>query len=126
MREKKWTDCPSCGSIKSMKYKRKAIESYNIKNYGKLKISGLDGYFCRKCMDGVFTKNSQKIINSKIAEFKASIDAKKVVAADLISVSDMAKKLNKTKQAIHKMMNEGRLKYVYAAGLKLPVKNQKN
>ena len=125
MKDKKWVDCPSCGEINSMVFKSDVSENYMVKDYGTLKITNLDGYFCKNCKDGIFTRKSQNLINSAIAEFKAKKDAEVTVAADLISVDEMAKKLKLTRQSIHKMMNIGKIRYVFVGDIRLPLKNQK-
>ena len=51
MKDKKWVDCPSCGSTNSMVFKSKVTENYNLKDYGLVKIADLEGYFCKVCKD---------------------------------------------------------------------------
>ena len=51
----------------------------------------------------------------------AQHDARRVVAAELASVQEAAKVMHVTVQGIHKMMNEGRLRYVVAGGSRLPI-----
>jgi hypothetical protein len=125
MKDKKWIDCPSCGEVNSMVFKSDVSENYFVKGYGTIKINNLEGYFCKSCKDGIFTRKSQNHINSAIAEFKAKKDAEVTVAADLISVDEMAKKLKLTRQSIHKMMNIGKIRYVFVGDIRLPLKNQK-
>ncbi|EKO51669.1 hypothetical protein LEP1GSC132_0304 [Leptospira kirschneri str. 200803703] len=124
MKDKKWIDCPSCGAEESMVFKSDVTENYSIKDYGSIKITRLDGYFCKVCKDGIFTRRSQNHINSVIAEFKAKKDAEVTVAADLISVDQMAKRLKLSRQSIHKMMNDGKIRYVFVGDIRLPLKKQ--
>lgn len=49
-------------------------------------------------------------------------DATRVVAAELASVREAAKVMHMTVQGIHKMMDEGRLRYVVAGGSRLPIR----
>ena len=124
MKEKKWVDCPSCGSKDSMALKTNITENYHVKDYGNLKITGLDGYFCKVCKDGIYSIKSQNLIHALVAEFKARKDANSVVAAELVSVDQMAKRLKITRQSIHKMMNKGKIKYVFVGDIRLHLKNQ--
>jgi YgiT-type zinc finger domain-containing protein len=125
MKDKKWIDCPSCGEKNSMIFKSDHTETYSVKSYGNIKIPNLEGFFCKSCKDGIFTKKSQNIINAAVAELKAKKDADVTVASDLISVDEMAKKLKLTRQSIHKMMNIGKIRYVFVGDIRLPLKNQK-
>ncbi|TGM14201.1 YgiT-type zinc finger protein [Leptospira selangorensis] len=125
MKDKKWIDCPVCGETNSMVFKTDVSEIFNIKDYGNLKITNLEGYYCKNCKDGILTRKSQNHINATIAEFKAKKDAEVTVAADLISVDEMAKKLKLSRQSIHKMMNIGKIRYVFVGDIRLPLKNQK-
>jgi predicted site-specific integrase-resolvase len=49
-------------------------------------------------------------------------DAKRTVASDLATVKDAAEFLGVTPQAVHKMMTDGRLRYVETPGLRLPIR----
>ncbi len=125
MKDKKWIDCPVCGETNSMVFKPDVSEIFNIKDYGNLKINNIEGTYCKNYKDGILTRKSQNHINATIAEFKAKKDAEVTVAADLISVDEMAKKLKLSRQSIHKMMNIGKIRYVFVGGIRLPLKNQK-
>lgn len=124
MKEKKWVDCPSCGSKNSMVLKSNLTENYHVKDYGSVKITGLAGHFCKVCKDGFYNIKSQNHINSTVAAFKARQDSNSVVAAELVSVDEMAKRLKRTRQSIHKMMNNGKIKYVFVGDIRLPLKKQ--
>lgn len=123
MREKKWVDCPICGGKGTMKVQRGLSERFELAGYPKPeKLSGLDGQFCSKCGDGFWSKASERKIAQHLAKHKAEFDSKRVVAADLASVQETAKKLRVTAQGVHKMMETGRLRSVFVAGKRLPVR----
>jgi excisionase family DNA binding protein len=124
MKEKVWKDCPSCGSKDSMKFKKDLKEKLKYLDYGNLLVEKLEGYECSKCKDVVFMKKSQSIINSKIAELKAKVDSDRIVASKLASVDEIAKRLKVSRQAVHKMMNNGRIRYVFVGDIRLPLKDQ--
>ena len=122
MREKKWTDCPACGTKKSMQRKKSQGERFNPSGYPPLDISGLDGQFCETCGEGFWSLKSERLIARLLAEHMAQHDATRVVAAELVSVQEAAKVMDVTVQGIHKMMKEGRLRYVVAGGSRLPIR----
>jgi YgiT-type zinc finger domain-containing protein len=120
---KKWKDCPSCGAKNSMKNKTNISETYTSSGYKPITIHSLDGYFCSVCSEGFFSLKSEKIINSRLADEKAKQDSDKIVASELIEIDAVAKKLSVSRQRIHQMMNEGKIKYVYVGKLKFPLKS---
>lgn len=122
MREKKWIDCPVCGARKSMRAQKNLRERFIPKGYPALDIRGLDGQFCDSCGEGFWSLRSERLIARLLAEHMAQHDATRVVAAELASVQEAAKKLHMTVQGVHKMMNEGRLRYVIAGGSRLPIR----
>lgn len=124
MKEKVWKDCPSCGSKDSMVYKKNLKEKFNYLHYGNLIIEKIEGYECSECKEVIFTKKSQSIINSKVAELKAKVDSDRIVASQLASVDEIAKKYKVSRQAVHKMMNTGRIRYVFVGDIRLPLKDQ--
>jgi YgiT-type zinc finger domain-containing protein len=123
MKIKKWIDCPSCGAKKSMKHKKNITETYKISGYEPITITSLDGDFCSECSEGFYSIRSEKIINSRVAEEKAKQDSSKVVASELMEIDTIAKKLSVSRQRIHQMMNEGKIRYVYVGKLKFPLKS---
>ena len=125
-KDKKWVDCPSCGSIGTMKFSNKKTFEVKHKELGDVKLNKLSGYFCKKCDDGFFTIKSENTIEAHLAELQARKDADKVKASDLILVEDLARKWKKTKQYIHKLMNEGKIHYVYIGKLRFPRKEELN
>ena len=122
MREKKWKDCPACGAKDSMHHKSGITEKINLAGYSPLEINGLEGQFCTVCGEGFWSVKSEKKISHLLALHRAESDSKTVVAAELASVKEAAATLHLSAQGIHKMMNEGRLRYVLAGGLKLPIR----
>ena len=121
-REKKWVDCPACGAKKSMRAKKRQQERFNPAGYPPLDVSGLDGQFCVACGEGFWSLKSERLIARLLAEHMAQHDATRVVAAELASVQEAAKAMHMTVQGVHKMMNEGRLRYVVAGGSRLPLR----
>ena len=122
MREKKWIDCPSCGAKKSMRKKQRQKERINPAGYPPLDIAVLNGQFCASCDEGFWSLKSERRIAELLAEHMAQHDATRVVAAELASVQEAAKAMQVTVQGVHKMMKEGRLRYVVAGGTRLPIR----
>lgn len=122
MREKKWVDCPACGGKKTMRSKKNLSERFMPAGYPPLDIRGLDGQFCESCGEGFWSLKSEKYIARLLAEHMAEHDATRVVAAELASVQEAAKAMRVTVQGVHKMMDEGRLRYVVAGGSRLPIR----
>jgi hypothetical protein len=123
MREKKWVDCPACGAKKSMRRTQNLDERLNPRGYPPLDISGLDGQFCEACGEGFWSLKSERRIGRLLAEHMARHDADRIVAAELASVKEAAEVMHVTVQGIHKMMDEGRLRYVVAGGSRLPIRS---
>lgn len=122
MREKKWMDCPACGASKSMHKLTGQNERYNPAGYPPLDIDELDGQFCERCGEGFWSSKSERRIARLLAEHMAEHDSTRVVAAELASVREAAEAMQVTVQGIHKMMDEGRLRYVIAGGSRLPIR----
>jgi YgiT-type zinc finger domain-containing protein len=123
MKEKKWIDCPSCGSKGSMKTKKNLCETYSIKGYAPITIDHLDGQFCTVCGEGFYSIASEKLIKATVADEKAKQDSGRTVASELIEVDTMAHLLSISRQRVHQMMDEGKIQYVYVGKLRFPVKN---
>ncbi len=123
MREKKWIDCPACGAKKGMHAKKSLKERFNPSGYPPLDVSGLDGQFCESCGEGFWSLKAERLIARLLAEHMAEHDATRVVAAELASVQEAAKAMHVTVQGVHKMMKEGRLRYVVAGGSRLPMRS---
>lgn len=122
MREKKWVDCPACGAKNSMHAEHDLKERFNPSGYSPVDIAGLDGQFCKSCGEGFWSLKSERRISRLLAEHMARQDATRVVAAELVSVQEAAEVMHITVQGIHKMMDEGRLRYVVAGGSRLPIR----
>ena len=122
MREKQWIDCPVCGAKGSMHKKTDQSERFNPPGYAPLSIDGLKGQFSENCGEGFWSLPSERRIIRLLAEHRAAEDETRVVAADLESVQVAAETLEMTVQGIHKMMREGRLRYVVAGGVRLPIR----
>ncbi len=122
MREKKWIDCPVCGSKGTMRYSKGLEERFNPPGYEPIEVSDLDGSFCQECGDGFWSLKSKAAIARQLADNMARQDSKRIVASEMLSVKEAAKAMRVTPQGIHKMMDEGRIHYVYAAGLRFPIR----
>ena len=122
MREKIWIDCPACGARKSMRHKKGLTERFHPSGYPPLDIDGLDGQFCELCGEGFWSLKTERSIARLLGEHMAEHDAKRVVVAELASVQEAAKAMGVSVQGIHKMMDEGRLRYVTAGGSRLPIR----
>ncbi len=70
MKEKRWIDCPLCGSKGTMEYKKNISEKYCHNDCKPITIDHLDGQFCTVCKDGFFSIKSMKKINSTLADGK--------------------------------------------------------
>lgn len=121
MKEKKWVDCPCCGAKDSMKFK-KFYDTVQPKNYPKIEIGPLEGYFCALCDDGFLTFASEKLFDSQTKEAMARYDAKRTPASKLLPVPDVVEILKKSRQWIHKLMDMGKLEYVYVGSMRFPKK----
>ena len=124
MRDRKWTDCPACGMSSSMRAERDMREKFLPPGYPPVVIDSLDGQFCETCGEGFWSLRSERRIARRLAEHRAQYDATRVVAAELVSVQEAAASLQVSVQAVHKMMEEGRLRFVYAAGRKFPIRKE--
>lgn len=120
MKDKKWVNCPSCGSSNSMQFKKNVFETYQYKNEPKITIGPLSGYFCKKCNDGIFNQKSSKLIKTKLTEHRARCDAKTTPASALMLVKEASQILKVTRQAVYKMMKEGKIESVFIGDLRLP------
>lgn len=122
MREKKWRDCPACGARGSMHVRTGISETFNPADYAAIVIEGLDGSFCDLCGEGFWSLQSERKLARELSEEMARQDSMRVVASDIASVQEAAEAMLITPQGVHKMMQEGRLRYVYAAGHRLPIR----
>lgn len=123
MREKKWKNCPCCGAKDSMAFKDNVRKKYSMKSYPPLWISSISGYRCKLCHEMILSRQSSRDIDSHMMAHKAAHDAKKVTAARLMLAKTAAAILHVTLQAIHKMMREGRLAYVFIDNMRFPLRS---
>lgn len=105
-----------------MRVRTNLRERVHQPDYPPLDIDGLDGQFCDVCDDGFWSLKSERKIERLLADHMARHDSMRVVAAEIASVQEAADTLRITVQGVHKMMGEGRLKFVYAAGRRLPIR----
>jgi YgiT-type zinc finger domain-containing protein len=122
MRERIWKNCPCCGAKGTMQRQAERTERFNPAGYAPVEVSGLDGCFCSACGDGFWSLKSERSISATLAEHMARQDSQRIVAAELASVKEAADAMQITVQGVHKMMKEGRLRYVLAAGHRLPIR----
>ena len=105
-----------------MRYKKGLRERFNPPGYIPIEVEGLDGSFCQECEDGFWSLKSKGEIARQLSENMAVQDSKRIVASEIASVKEAAEVMHVTPQGIHKMMNEGRIRYVFAAGLRFPIR----
>jgi hypothetical protein len=122
MKEKKWIDCPVCGSKGTMRVQKHLHQRFNTAGYAPIDVEELDGQFCEVCGDGFWSLKSERRITRELREHMAREDAGRIVASELASVPEAAEMLQVSRQAVHKMMNEGRLRYVLTPSLRLPIR----
>lgn len=124
MREKIWKDCPACGARNSMKLKNNVSKTFKGQSGRSAKVDGLALYVCSKCGDSIATNSSDRKINSAIAELKARELSNTVVAAEIASVEEVVHVAGITRQAVHQMIKDGRIQYVFVGDLRFPLKEE--
>lgn len=124
MREKIWKHCPACGAKDSMKLKENQSQTFKGQTGKSIKVDGLSLYVCTKCGDSIATKSSDKKINASITELRARELSETIVAAEISSVDEVVKAAGITRQAVHQMMNDGRIQYVFIGELRFPLKQE--
>ena len=124
MREKKWIDCPVCGSKGTMKHKAKIMEPVKPLGYEAVTIGPLDGQFCTACGEGFYSRSALKHRAKQLAEAKAIQDSKKVPASNITDIDSLVKIMKVSRQRVHRMMDEGKIPYVYlgSGSLRLPIR----
>ena len=105
-----------------MKSKKNLSETYLPQGYTAITIKNLDCQFCNICGDGFYSLKSEKIIKATMAEEKARQDSGRTVASELIEIETMASLLSISRQRVHQMMDEGKIRYVFVGKLRFPVK----
>ena len=71
MRDKGWKDCPSCGSIDSMKQSNSMV--FKVDKFG-IDLSGLSGYECSVCHDGILSSASSELLESHIKMARTNLN----------------------------------------------------
>lgn len=105
-----------------MRKKQDIAERFHPAGYPPLDLSDLDGQFCESCGEGFWSLKSERRIARELGEHMAKHDADRIVAAELTSVKEAARMMHVTPQGVHKMMDEGRLRYVVAGDIRLPIR----
>lgn len=123
MKQKKWTDCPSCGAKGSMNFKKYRNKLFVSKKYPSIKIGPVSEYVCKKCGDGLYTIKSSNLIEAKLAEHRAYHEAKTTMVAEVIHVADASKVLRMSRQGVIQLMKRGKLPYVFLGKSRLPKRN---
>ena len=121
MREKEWVDCPVCGSEGTMELKNNIVKMITPKGYEAVKVGPLSGYFCKKCGEGFYTRESIKKREQQLADGIAKQSSTKITVDKLGDVTLICKKLKVSRQRVHKMMDEGKIPYVYVRETKWPI-----
>lgn len=124
MKDNQYKDCPVCGAKNSMKERLNFRESVTPAGYKTIVTGPLNGLFCKKCGEGFLTRESEKLFDKQVAEGKARQDSERLVISDITDVDFAVKKIHVSRQRIHKMMEEGKLPYVFIGDRKYPIKNQ--
>lgn len=118
-------NCPICGAENSITESKNFTDIVTPEGYTAIKTGPLNGHFCSKCGEGFLDRESEKLFDKQIAEEKARQDSRRVTASEITDVDSVVKKINVSRQRVHKMMEEGKLPYVFIGGRRYPVKNQK-
>ena len=126
-KDRVWKNCPSCGTENSMVYKSNVTETYTSKRgeFEPFQVTGLDGYFCKVCDDGIFTIKSSNKIEAAMTHHFAPMNAKKTLFCDLTTVEEMAEVLGISRQRISYMLKNGMISYaILDNGFKLPLRSE--
>ncbi|MFA5519238.1 MAG: type II toxin-antitoxin system MqsA family antitoxin [Spirochaetota bacterium] len=125
MKFDKHKNCPICGTENSINERKNFTDIITPEGYSDIKIGPLSGHFCSQCGEGFLDRESEKLFDKQIAEEKAKQDSKRLTASEITDVDFVVKKINVSRQRVHKMMEEGKLPYVFIGERRYPVKNQK-
>lgn len=120
----KYKNCPICGAQNCMKERKNFKDTVTPDGYAPIEIGPLTGHFCSKCGEGLLVRESEKLFDKQIGEGKARQDSKRLVISEITDVDDVVKSIKVSRQRIHKMMEEGKLPYVFIGERRYPVKNQ--
>jgi len=117
-------DCPVCGAKDSMKVRINFTDTVTPEGYTSIKTGPLNGRFCKKCGEGFLNRDSEKLFDKQIAEGKARQDSNRLVISQITDVDSVVKIIKVSRQRIHKMMEEGKLPFVFIGERRYPVKNK--
>ena len=123
MKTKDEMNCPVCGAKNSVKKRNHFKDIVTPDGYSSIEVGPLNGLFCNVCGEGFLDKESEKVFDKQVAEGKARQDSKRLVAADIIDVEFAVKHIKVSRRRIHKMMEEGKLPYVFIGDRRYPIKN---
>ncbi|TGK79217.1 hypothetical protein EHQ23_19365 [Leptospira bourretii] len=115
-KDKVWVDCPVCGEEKSMEFRKNQVFNASNEDFGKIKVEGLSGYFCKACSDGFFDISSKNKIKFAISEAKAKALSEIVKAVEVETIARLAKELHTSKTYAIQAMREGKVSSVFVAG----------
>lgn len=124
MKNDKFKNCPVCGAENSVKERINFKDIITPEGYTAIETGPLNGLFCDKCGEGFLDRESEKLFDKQIAEGKARQDSERLVISEITDVDFVVKKIKVSRQRIHKMMEEGKLPYVFIGERRYPIKNQ--
>lgn len=124
MKSDKLKDCSVCGAENSIKERINFNDIVKPDGYTAIETGPLSGHFCSKCREGFLDRESEKLFDKQIAEGKARQDSKRLVISEITDVDSVVKKIKVSRQRIHKMMEEGKLPYVFIGDRRYPINNQ--
>lgn len=123
MKKNRFTDCPVCGASDSMHLKTDFSEKVHVTGYKPFTIHGLEGFQCKRCKEIILTAAANKHFDSSMAEDMAREDSQRTVAADLVEVDEVASRLAISRQRVHQMMKEGKIRYVFVGKIRYPLRS---
>jgi len=116
--------CHTCGAENSMKERKNFTDIVTPEGYDPIEIGPLSGHFCDKCGNGFLNRQSEKLLDKQVAEGKARQDSGRLAISEITDVDTVAKAIRVSRQRVHKMMEEGKLPYVFIGERRYPIKNQ--
>ena len=112
-----------------MVYKSNVSHTYTSKrgSFEPFEVTGLDGYFCNICGDGIHTTKSSNKINAAMVHSLAPVRAKDTLFCNLTTPEEMAKALGISSPRISFMIEKGMISYAMLdSGFKLPLRSEIN
>jgi len=107
-----------------MKERKNFTDIVTPEGYDPIEIGPLSGHFCDKCGNGFLNRQSEKLLDKQVAEGKARQDSGRLAISEITDVDTVAKAIRVSRQRVHKMMEEGKLPYVFIGERRYPIKNQ--